>query len=1111
MAVTGFNHEVYNRYNVAISSIVIVIAIVTLTFAYAQFQKKYHSTLASEELALRSSATAIDSLVEPTLNALLGMRDFAEFTLDNPELSSVQLPMLQQEGELFYRSEKPFDVFKQGERLSTNIVGVGDLAGFHPAGLHEIAMADALAPAFISARENKSSIAWVSYLSNQKFVSIYPWRSRQFYQFKHEIFRTQLIKEIKERKNFSGISWSPSSTDIVGDVGLISSAIPIKRQGEFVGVIQVDFYLRAFEHLLPKLDHAASEHYVLLLDESVNVITLKDGALNKEEAIKTQNWLAQLPVDLRNKITKSNYLGPIKSGKYDRVTASDGNKNWVIQKVGVNDSKWQLLHIEPQAALMAPVIKLVAFQSGIVFLVLSVLLGLIYIITRRLFVFPTRNFISHIEHCAEGDLGVVKPTKGWQHWFKVVEDIFTQNRSLLYRLQRQNAELDAVVTDKTKALQARVQRHERDNALLRSVLNAIPEYIIIHDTDGAIVGCNNALLEFLKVQEEKLVGKQASTALPVELAEKINRQNTLPSSEEAQAMPSVSMLSDGSAFEVYCAQFYNDNGEAYGSIDVIRDVTSQHASQIALANAKEQAENANQAKSQFLANMSHEIRTPLNAIQGMVALLDSTRLSSVQQQYLANAGKASDSLLHLIDDLLDFTRIESGNMSLVKEQTSIDEIIEQAIKLNAAAAALKRLDISVDIATNVPKLINTDAIRLMQVVSNLLNNAVKFTAKGQIAIVLTTRFELDQQYLSIKVIDSGIGIEKHKQAHLFDVFTQADESMTREYGGSGLGLSICKQIVSLLQGKISLESEIGTGCEFDIVIPIDVADKLEDKHKSIVPITIYNIGVSLSAGFINSVITDGHNYELIANIEEVPKSTNQGTLVMVDDECLASALRQNRDITTFLEKHCELLIVCQPMMKSISVETSSLLDAIKLPHLLIEAPFYRSALSRIIEAYTETLDCSQGSKSLMELDSNDVHSDKGTSRVPIKDVLALEGIKILLVEDNLVNQLVAKELLASMGANVVIAENGKVGIDIIDESEVDVVLMDIQMPVMDGLTATKLLREQEKYKNLPIIAMTAHVGEADRQNSMAAGIDAHLGKPVTAKLMKETILNCIKG
>lgn len=1108
MAVSGFNQEVYSRYNIAITSIFIVIAIATVLLSYAQFQKKYQATLDAEQIELQASAHAIDELIKPTINAMLGMRDFTEFTLDNPELSSVQLPPLLQEGDLFYRNDKPFDVFKKGERLSTNIVGVGKLADLPFAVQHEISTADALAPAFIAARENQPSIAWISYLSNEKFVSIYPWRSRQFYQFKHEIFRTQLIRKIREQKHFSNLSWSKASTDAGGESGMISSAIPIKRSAEFVGVIQVDFYLDAFEKLLPALTHLDSAHYVLLLDQDGNVITAKDGLLDRVDAINKQNWLLQLPESLKDSLNNTDVLKPLQSGHFKRFFVNDDQQEWIVQKVGLNNDKWQLLQIEPHNALMRPALNIVMFQGGILFLILTIVLGLIYIITRRFFVYPTLNFIRHIEHCAEGDLGVVKPTKGWQHWFKVVEDIFTQNRSLLFRLQRQNTELDAVVTDKTKALQARVERHERDNALLRSVINAIPEYIIIHDTEGAIVGCNDALLEYLKVPEVSLIGRHSSTALPKELSNEISRQNTNFGSANMQLQPSVSIMSDGSAFEVYCAQFYNDRGQVYGSIDVIRDITSQHTNQVALANAKNQAEQANQAKSQFLANMSHEIRTPLNAIQGMVALLESTRLSTVQQQYLANASTASDSLLHLIDDLLDFTKIESGNMNLVNELSSLDEIVEQAIKLNAASAALKRLNITVDIATNVPKFINTDPIRLMQVISNLLNNAVKFTSKGKIAIVITTRKEAAQQLLSIKVVDSGIGIEKNKQAHLFDVFTQADESMTREYGGSGLGLSICKQIVSLFGGKISLESKVGQGCEFDVVIPIEKNDTETSETTHASKFSIYNMGVKLFPGLINSLIAIGHDYFLIDNLAELPDGNRDSSVLLVDDERLASALRNDDNVAIILENQCRLLAVCQPMMKSISQESSTLLDKLSTPHLLLEAPFYRLALTRIQETFDESRSLSESNAPHTIESSETTVSD---NRAVIEDALALQNVNVLLVEDNLVNQLVAKELLLSMGAHVVIAENGQVALDIIDQNRVDVILMDIQMPVMDGLTATRILRENDKYKNLPIIAMTAHVGEADRQKSMEAGTNAHLGKPVTASLMKETIISSLNS
>ena len=276
----------------------------------------------------------------------------------------------------------------------------------------------------------------------------------------------------------------------------------------------------------------------------------------------------------------------------------------------------------------------------------------------------------------------------------------------------------------------------------------------------------------------------------------------------------------------YCNQFTNAQGEMLGTITILQDVTTQQATQTALEKAKNQAEYANQVKIQFLANMSHEIRTPINAMQGMIDLLKHTVLDARQQHYLSNAKTASFSLLHLIDELLDLSKIEAGKMNIINEPVYLSAIIDKALKLNVATAHQKNLPLKVDLEANVPELVKTDEMRLVQVISNLLNNAIKFTELGEVALFIESIGQGESNALiRFRVKDTGIGIAQNQQSHLFEAFSQADISMTRKYGGSGLGLSICQQIVKLLGGEITLSSDIGKGCEFSFILPFSLCPR----------------------------------------------------------------------------------------------------------------------------------------------------------------------------------------------------------------------------------------------------------------------------------------------
>jgi signal transduction histidine kinase len=340
-------------------------------------------------------------------------------------------------------------------------------------------------------------------------------------------------------------------------------------------------------------------------------------------------------------------------------------------------------------------------------------------------------------------------------------------------------------------------------------MNAMQELIIFSDGDGKLIGSNLALEKFINKKQKDILGKRACQLLPKTLCNAlVNQSKQAYVATTATAYQQVIKMNDRT-YELFSRKFFNDVGETLGTINIFRDVTQVYAIQDALEQAKNQAEYANKIKGQFLANMSHEIRTPINAIQGMMYLLAKTTLNRVQKQYLSNAETASVSLLYLIDELLDLAKIEAGKMPIVKSQVLIDDVIDKALKLNIAKANNKHLPILINIALDVPQYIYTDEVRLVQVLTNLINNAVKFTSQGEIKVIVNKTMINNDEYLRCMVIDSGIGIAKDKQGSLFNAFTQADESMTRKYGGSGLGLSICRQIINLLAGELTLESELG--------------------------------------------------------------------------------------------------------------------------------------------------------------------------------------------------------------------------------------------------------------------------------------------------------------
>jgi len=546
-------------------------------------------------------------------------------------------------------------------------------------------------------------------------------------------------------------------------------------------------------------------------------------------------------------------------------------------------------------------------------------------------------------------------------------------------------------------------------------------------------------------------------------------------------------------------------------------------------NAKNQAEYANQVKIQFLANMSHEIRTPINAMQGMMDILNRTLLDARQQYYLANAQTAGFSLLHLVDELLDLSKIEAGKMVIVKEAVNLPDIIDKALKLNAANVYAKKLTMRVDLSAKVPSFIISDEMRLVQVLSNLFNNAIKFTEHGEVALFIDViDLNATNALVSFKVKDTGIGIASDKQGHLFEAFTQADISMTRKYGGSGLGLSICQQIVKLLGGEITLKSSPDNGSEFSFILPFslpskEVKQRLNFDQQAIDRLGSINFCVikqTLSPSYIETIkglSWDCSQFDDLSALSNTLSNTEQPakTIVLLIDEEVFSQQKLAAELSGLdWSKHIDLVGLCQPIMRELNTDNCQQLDKLNVPYILLDTPLYRYALEQITRVLIN------GSPKDKIQPNESVELIKALPKLPSTGLTFsvtqeenqgdLSGISVLLVEDNLVNQLVAKELLLSLEAKVTIADNGQRALELLDEKAFDVVLMDIQMPIMDGLTATMAIRKQIKYQHLPIIAMTAHAREEDKQRSLAAGMNLHIAKPVTAKLLQASVLQAVQ-
>lgn len=645
-----------------------------------------------------------------------------------------------------------------------------------------------------------------------------------------------------------------------------------------------------------------------------------------------------------------------------------------------------------------------------------------------------------------------------------------------------------------------ISARKESEAEYRTILETTQDGFVLCDSQGRFINVNDAYCRLIGYERDELLNMSITDIEAIESSEETQQHLDTIFKNGADRFETKHRHKDGRLWDIEVSVNYLSVGG--GRLVVfLRDISVRKETEAALIEAKQSAEAANRAKSAFLANMSHEIRTPMNAILGLTQLVLETELNARQKDFLQKVQASSKALLSILNDILDYSKIEAGRLEIERVPFRVESVLTSVADLFAAHIEQKGLELFFEIDSALNRELIGDPLRLTQVLNNLVGNAIKFTQEGEVHIkVEAIEQSEDSLLLQFSVRDTGIGLSEEKSEQLFQPFTQADSSITRQYGGSGLGLAICSKIVILMGGVIHAAGVEGEGAVFTFTVRVgagpDAPENLDlsrigaqrvlvvdDQHtsRSILECLLTEWGVTCE--------TAGSGEDALRRIYRAEQKNCPFSTVLLDWRMPGMS---GAEVAERLEQDCRKGLLKHPL-------TVIMITAYDKAQLLAQAD--RIHFDKIL---TKPVTPSVLHETLVRHAVIPQPEDKAFGAI------RLDGIKILVVEDNALNQEVVVEILQNRGASVTLAENGRVALDKLEREIFDMVLMDLQMPEMDGYEATRRIKAIPDYRALPVVVMSAAVMPEERARCRFAGADDFVAKPVDPNDLERVLVKWLK-